>query len=175
MFSKESRQSFKSNQIEYWDCLLQRDEGKRQRLSAPTEGVPLKAPITTYLKKWGLEKYRRARPEKRLHNQLKSIALDDSDGPRVVQNRPISDEITPAYKTPLLDNSKVKAYKRKLEEEEELKVKMLKRKRVTDALAKQGVRAKYKKSFIGTETTVSPKGRPNNASILLKSGSKRKM
>ena len=53
-------------------------------------------------------------------------------------------------KIPLLDNnnsSKVKAYKRKLEEDEELSAKILKRKRVTEALAKQGVRARYENGF----------------------------
>ena len=179
MFSKEGRQSLKSNQIEYWNCLLQRDEGKRQRLSAPTEGVPLKAPTTTYLKKWGLEKYRRPKPGKRLYNKLKSIALDDSDGPRVAKYRPTSEHITPAYKAPLLESSKVKAYKRKLEEDEELSAKILKRKRITKALEKQGVRAKYKKSLIGTasqqSSQESSQTRSDNVPILLKSDSKRKV
>ena len=89
----------------------------------------------------------RSKFEKRLYNEQKSIACDDSDGPRVIQYRPISEEITPAYKAPLLDSSSVKACKRKIEEDEQLSAKVLKRKRVTDALAKQGVRAKYKKGF----------------------------
>ena len=75
-----------------WDQLMKvRDEAKWQRLSTPNEGVPLKAPTITYLKKWGLDKYKRAKPEKRVRNQLKSIVLGDLDGPRVVKYQPINE------------------------------------------------------------------------------------
>ena len=158
-----------------WDRLLkERDEPKRQRLSAPIEGVPLKAPKFSYLKKWGLEKYRRPKPEKRLYNRLKSISCDDSNESRVGQYQPISERITPAYKAPLLDSSKVKAYKRKLEEDEQLNAKMLKRKRITEALAKQGIRAKYKKEF-GKQQQQSGKHSTSTVDKLLKNGCKRKM
>ena len=157
-----------------WDRLLkERDEPKRQRLSAPTEGVPLKAPKFSYLKKWGLEKYIRPKPEKRVRNELKSIACDDSDGSRVNQYRPINEKTTPADKAPLLDSAKVKAYKRKLEEDEQLSAEMLKRKRITEALAKQGVRAKYKQGLGQLQSG----GHSNTSTTdkLLKNGFKRKM
>ena len=157
-----------------WDRLLkERDEPKRQRLSAPTEGVPLKAPKFSYLKKWGLEKYIRPKPEKRVRNELKSIACDDSDGSRVNQYRPISEKTTPAYKAPLLESSMVKAYKRKLEEDEQLSAKMLKRKRITEALAKQGVRAKYKQGF-GQQPS-GGQSKTSTTEKLLKNGFKRNM
>ena len=107
-------------------------------------------------------------------NRLESISCDDSDGARAVQYQPISEWITPAHIAPLLDSSKVKAYERKLEEDEQLSAKMLKRKRITEALAKQGVRAKYKKEF-GQQQQQSGKHGTSTVDKLLKNGCKRKM
>ena len=164
-----------------------RDEAKRQRLAAPTVGVVLKATKVTYLKKWGLEKYRRPKKEKRLRNELKSIALDDLEGPTVVKYRPINEPITAAsHMLPLSTSSKVKEYKQKLEQSEKLNAQALKRKRITAALTKQGVRAKYKKGFGEQQRTtptvtngcsVEAASKSNNvvAQVLMKSGGKRKM
>ena len=171
MYTSTTMDKYHVNEMKIdWDRLTKvRDEARRQRLCAPTEGVPLKTPAVRYLKKWGLEKYRRPRPEKRLRNKLKSIVLDESDGPRVAKYRPISEHMS---KAPLLESLEVKAYKRKLEDDEQLNAKTLKRKRITDALAKQGVRAKYKKGF-GQQQ--SEQHCISTTHKLLKGGCKRKM
>ena len=149
MYSLMEKDDIDGNRISKWEEWERpRDEAKRQRLAATTVGVPLKATKVTYLKKWGLEKYRRPKKEKRLRNELKSIALDDSDGSMVVKYRPTNEPIAAAsHVQPLATSLKVKEYKQKLEQSDKLRAQVLKRKRVTAALAKQGVRAKYKKGF----------------------------
>ena len=165
------------------DCKGICNEAKRMRMAAPTAGVPLKSMKTTYLKKWGLEKYRRPPVPKPLINQLESIDLESLDDAPKSQKwkKSIAHVIEKTPREPLATTAQIKALKRKHKLEEEIDAKRLKRQRVTAALRRQGIKAVYKQEFGDKRLTAvtSKNGKLDGSDVvqnrLLKAGNKRKL
>ena len=161
------------------DCKGICNEGKRTRMAAPTVDVPLKTQKTTYLKKWGLEKYRRPPAPKPLKNLLESIDLDDFDGLKGKKLKNSSSaaaavSVSKSPREPLATSAQIKALKRQHKLDEEMGAKRLKRQRVTAALRKQGIKAVFKSELIGNEK-LSGVAQKQQRQQLLKAGSKRKL
>ena len=158
------------------DCKGICNEKKRTRMAAPTVGVALKSPKTTYLKKWGLEKYRRPPMPKPLINQLKSIDLESlDDAPQAKKWKKSSGPVVgKTQREPLATSAQIEALKRQHKLDEEMDAKRLKRQRVAAALRKQGIKAVFNYGSDVERVTIKNDSR-TDMQKLLKAGNKRKL